>query len=453
MAYPRRHTEPFLAGAASFAQAVRTRRPTLVADPKSPTEHILSTSDTTGSPSIIFTIQSQALSADSVPIFHEGDVIRGTVQVNTTRVKALQKVNVAILGSIITGHSDKDLCFLQRKANLWPDRPSSSTTSDSETLNEVPDACTWPFSISIPPQGIVKGKPYELPEAFAEKIWPVRVKYEISLVWKTKGRFKTGQRHRLTSPFLFFPQTTCPPLTLLHERAYETRTIMPGPEENASGWESLPPRSIKVHVPGEQSSHITSTLYISKPTTFARGTALPLRLTFENPDDEVLDLLEIPSSITVVLQRKVSYLIRSTAMQPTGGGRIRHVDDVGTASWREIPCKRTGAKGYYGEISLSPHLNLTSEVDHFSIQYDVIMRPFSTTSAALDEIPLSAQNLVTSPVKIVALPALGQARPRSLVVPAYASSGPTEHQNQQRAREEFDTYARNFSPGFGGSFV
>lgn len=102
--------------------------------------------------------------------------------------------------------------------------------------------------------------------------------------------------------------------------------------------------------------------------SYSRGGVLPCSLILEGSDKDALDAFSMPSSIVVVLRRRVRYYhANSSARQ--GVAWNESFDDVGTAVWWQAPANGANhlMRQMEGEIRLAKDLRPTSAMGHFSL--------------------------------------------------------------------------------------
>ena len=131
---------------------------------------------------------------------------------------------------------------------------------------------------------------------------------------------------------------------------------------------------------------------------------IPCCLTVKGSDPTVLDSLCSPSTIVVILRRRVRFYKKTThARVDVAWNEI--LEDVGKASWWP---SRTMQSDIYtlqfeGEIQLPKDLRPSSDIGHFSISYSMVLNPFEAVGFQPD----SDVTLVSEPVEITTMHARG----------------------------------------------
>jgi len=256
--------------------------------------------------------------------------------------------------------------------------------SEGTTANKLVGHCVWPLSIPLPltatvPTGSGETKTCRLPETFLERNTRVSVQYDLTINI-SRGRLRSDNRVR--TAFGYIPSTRPDAPSLLRQLAYQQFLPIPNPTIDPDGWKGLRPVIVRGIIAGSQRVEVKSTLAIAKPLCFSRGTVIPLFLTMEGRGSQVMDLLAIPSAISVSLRRRVRFF-NSTCTSREDVAWNENVNDVVTAIWWPSTTQEASSvattRHLEGEIRLPKDLRPTSEMGHFSISYAVVLSPLKAT--------------------------------------------------------------------------
>ncbi|KAF5326885.1 hypothetical protein D9619_004143 [Psilocybe cf. subviscida] len=384
----------------------------------------------------ILTIIADGQISRQMPIFIEGQPVKGRVQLMLDKPDAIQSVTINVLGQFITGaNQGEQLSFIDISHTLWTqtdgeprnvnsgDGDSSPTTPNPPTKysGKLVGNYTWSFSIDLPKQVVVPyGKQNEPqiftpPQTFNERHTRASINYEVSL---RLGRNKLRVDHRIPAAFGYIPITRPPPMPPLRLQAYAQGTSLLGPTIDPDGWHSTDAVSIKGRAFNSRAFNIQCKLFLAKPLAYTRGSVIPLCLRLESPDAQVLDMLSNPKAIVTRMRRRIKYHYNAEKTVESFAWRDA-IDHSQLALWwpsAEGSEDRHGRVRYVnGELHLRSDIKPTSAMSSFRVEYSIVLFQFDAVGVDCSESP---EDLIEQPVDIVTAYAPG-ARPRMLAPPGY----------------------------------
>ncbi|PFH53152.1 hypothetical protein AMATHDRAFT_55616 [Amanita thiersii Skay4041] len=390
---------------------------------REPTEHVYHLSEGKGNPWATLKVYSSAKSTKSLPTFFEKEPVTASLEVHAEKGDSIQQITAIVTGRLITGASSSDeLTFLCETLPIWAKSPTiHRVPSHSEGASgaKLLGKCEWPISITLPkavniPNANGEACFYRLPETFLERHTKVSIQYDLT-IYISRGKLRANSQ--IKTAFGFVPSTRPSPFSVPRQLAYQQGTPLPGPLDDPEGWKILRPVSARGIMFKSRKVEVRCTFSLAKPLSYTRGSVLPCRITLEGNDVATLDAFSMPSSIAVVLRRRVRwYHQTSSARQDVAWNDS--VEDVGTAVWWPSGDGRTDrfTRHLEGEIRLAKDLRPTSAMGHYSLSYSVVLCPFDISNLSSDPAPL-----LSEPVEITTMHAKGP-RPVAYSPPAYEHS-------------------------------
>jgi len=247
---------------------------------------------------------------------------------------------------------------------------------------------------------------------------------------------------------LYLPITRAEPPSPLRQLAYSEGTDIVGPDGDPEGWKTLPPVKITGTLFDTRQVDVDCALSIANPTTYARGSMIPVVITLTSQDEQALDVLSAPTAIRLYLLRirtlgpfatddtvvqrsdKVFYdqivkavwwNSREVADMPKPEDRA--VDDSGKASLPPTDLE-LGKRTLNGEIRLNSTLKPSFVFPRFSLRYHLALQPFDSPGFVSSS--KGHEYLHQEPVVITTLNAPG-VMPRSLAPPGYVPPEGTDY--------------------------
>jgi len=374
-------------------------------------QHDFNLKDSKGREWLLLKVNSRAKGVKQLPLFHNGDRVTGSVDLDFDKTSGVQAVSIAVTAGV-TAVGQDEARFLYVPNTLW----------DSKAVAKTSGRHSWPFTlalpseISIPSKSNQANRTYKLPPSFSERASPAYIEYKV-IVTVRRGLFKTNQT--LVTALVYLPYWRAESPSLLRRTAYQNGTPLLGPEADPDGWKPLPTVTITGTLFNSREIELQCTLLIAQPLSFARGSPIPLFLTITSEDEQALDLLAAPGAMKLYLLR--SRVLGADATEETVS-RSDHVlrERVGIASfWSSSDSGSAPPKGYrkmQGELHINSALKSSFVFPGFSLRYNLAMFPpqapgFSCKAA-------SDEPLLTEAVNIASSEAVGIAA-RSYAPPGY----------------------------------
>jgi len=397
-----------------------TRRNTLAqpAVQHEPTEHVYLLTEK-NRPWVILKLYSSAKSSKSLPTFFEKENINGTLEINADRGDSIQSISAIVTGRIITGaNASGSFTFLNQSLPIWsksPDVPRVPSPSEGASKSKLLGHCEWPLSIPLPrtvtvQTGTGSMETCRLPETFLERHTSASIQYDFT-IQISRGMLRTDSH--LKTAFGYVPSSRPEPPSLLRQFAYQQSAPLPGPSSDPDGWKNLRPVTARASIHGS-SVEVQCLLSLAKPLTYTRGSILPCFLTLQSAENKALDAFAAPSAIHLNLQRRVRFFSKHSN-SPMDNFWHESIDEMGSATWWPSAGNRShpDARYFEGEIKLAKDLRPSTAVGHFSISYQVVLRPFDISAGESDH-----RSLLSEPVEIVTMHSKGP-RPQAYAPPSY----------------------------------
>ncbi|KAF9466643.1 hypothetical protein BDZ94DRAFT_1212834 [Collybia nuda] len=359
-------------------------------------------------------VKSRASSPKSQPMFLQGDVIVGRVELHLEKAETVKGIMIAIeAGTTVVGQ--EEFKFLDEKQTLWA--PGLDGVKNTPKLK---GRYTWPFRLILPSMIPVMGakgkekKTYNLPPYFSERAGPVYIDYRL-VVTVRRGPLRVNQT--LTTIFGYQPVTIPEAPSQLRQLAYKQGTPILVPGEDPDGWKVLPVVHVKGTLFEVKRVEVKCTLAIALPLTYAVGSPMPLILTLKSPDTQALDVLSAPNAIRLHLIRSMT-----TGSDATDEGMTRRTDNyflegVGQAYFWTSSEQDGNKRVLQGELEISRNLKPSFVFPRFTIQYHLELLPFKAPGfvSAIMEGDVA---LLTEKVTIATMQTPG-ITPRSRAPPGY----------------------------------
>ncbi|PPR02623.1 hypothetical protein CVT24_002194 [Panaeolus cyanescens] len=374
------------------------------------TEHQRSLETAKGRKWLSIFVKSRAGTPASLPVFFQGDVIAGRVEIDLDKAESSKGVTISIqAGTTFVGQEEE--VFLKDEKSLWI--PSGN---DGGKLS---GKRSWPFEFSLPDEVQVKnpdtGKtsPYRLPPHFNERASAAYIDYRLVVTIK-RGFLRVNQT--LVTSFGYHIATT-PGLPSTWRRiAYSEGTPLLGPDADPEGWKLLPWVTNKVKLFNSQDVQFESSLAIATPLEYGGGTTIPLVMTIKCQNEQLLDLLSDPSTVRVRLARSLS-----TGADATDDNAIRRTDnhfieEVGRAFFWVSPTLDKDKREFQGEIEVTKDLKPSFVFPRFTVRYSLDVQPFVAVGLA-NTVPESSV-VLSEKVSIMSRATPGL-RSRSYAPPGY----------------------------------
>ncbi|KAF4614118.1 hypothetical protein D9613_007827 [Agrocybe pediades] len=311
-------------------------------------------------------VKSRSPESASLPVFVEGDVISGRVEVDLDKAESSKAVTVAILAGTTFVGQDEEL-FLKQEKTLWEGSKLSGKRS-------------WPFSFDLPREVTIKEPDtqkeasYCLPPHFSERASPAYIDYRIVVKVK-RGFLKVDQK--LVTKFAYQPVTIAGQPSALRRLVYSEHSALLGPEGDPEGWKVLPPLAMKGKIFNTEEVELTCTLAVASPLSYAVGSPIPLIMTIVGEDTKALDVLTT-SREGINLRLRRSMATGSDATNDSGVRRSDNhfVEECGGAVFWIVeggPKKRV----LHGELDISKTLKPSFKFPRFTIRYFLELLPFT----------------------------------------------------------------------------
>jgi len=276
----------------------------------------------------------------------------------------------------------------------------------------------WPFEFTLPKEVEVldqkEKKMYPLPPSFTERTSYVYINYKITL---SVRRSALGVNESLSANFAYVPITKPDLPSPIVQMAYAENVPLVGPEVDPEGWHTVPPTTVTGTLFNAKPVNVDFTLALIKPLSYARGSAMPLRLTFTGADEQALDILSSPNATSILLKRSLDVGSHATT-EDSGHHPKNFVETIARAVfWPAKHASTIGTRVLEGEIKLRQTFKQSVVFPHFTVRYHLEVHPFEVVGFA--HVPHVAGPLLTQPVNITSFHATGIVM-RPFAPPEYA---------------------------------
>nr|GAT60473.1 predicted protein [Mycena chlorophos] len=306
------------------------------------------------------------LSSATEPTILQGTPVSGSVQLDLQSLSAgtdsVHAVHLTVRGQTQGGNPDGigiPAVFLEIKKELW--------TRNAGTAGENPGPQgeqSLPFAIDLPSEIIKQGKAYPLPASFGTELGYFTVEYHVELR-VVRSMFHLGS-DKLHAKFKYFALTTAAAPSPLRALAYQENSPLLGPDADPDGWASKV-FSIKGRAFASRDVDIQVKISLAKPFSYTRATSIPVAMSIESTDAEVVDLLSAPRAPILILecttqQNALNYHTTSEV--------------AGQAVWWTVPGQPKGH--LMGEIHLKSSLYPSTDFAPygFRVLYSLVFFPF-----------------------------------------------------------------------------
>ncbi|KAH0832895.1 hypothetical protein J3R83DRAFT_11847 [Lanmaoa asiatica] len=376
-------------------------------------QHTLSLQDGKGFKWLTLITSSRASASTSLPIFYEGDVVSGQVDLDVFKSESIKGISVKVTaGTTLVGQEEQ--LFLNSETDLWTS--SMPLPDGSKVAKFAKGKYSWPFSLTLPTEVEVQDqktkRKFPLPTSFSERASTGYVDYRLIITVK-RGMLRVDKT--LMTTFAYVPVTRPELPSRMLQKAYKENLPLVGPEGTVfavtgfidlnlntgdpDGWHTLPPLNIQGTLFDSHTAEVTLSL------TYGRGTAIPLWLTLTGNDEQALDLLSIPKVVRILLVRSLA-----TGSDATNDTDHRtdnsFFENVARAVfWAPEDYRGPGQRVLQGEVDIKGSLKPSTLFPRFTISYHLDLQPFEAAgfvATAPKSTPLLRQK-----VTIANFPALG----------------------------------------------
>ncbi|KII85090.1 hypothetical protein PLICRDRAFT_45202 [Plicaturopsis crispa FD-325 SS-3] len=368
-------------------------------------------------------VKSRAPNEKVAPVFVEGDVVSGRVELDLESAEKVKGVTITVKGGTTSVGQEEEV-FLEISEDLWTPSMGIPGETSSPSSSKLKGHFSWPFSLTLPRETTLvekKGSPpvtFALPPTFSERASPAYIDYRIVATIK-RPALKVNQT--LAATFGYQPVSRAPPPSPLRQKAYKEGLSLFGPEGDPEGWNELPQIRITGTLFEKRTVEIecrVRALAIATPLKYALASPIPLTMTLSSTDDEALDLLSKSSSIRLYLVRSLAF--GSDASTETTVRRSNNFfkESMGRAAFWPASegMAEAGKRTLQGEIDVPRTLKPSFVFPRFAVRYTVDLLAFDAPGFA-PSTPTTAE-LSSTPMTLVTAPAAGITA-RSYAPPGY----------------------------------
>lgn len=367
-------------------------------------EHTISLEDSKGHKWLLLSVKSRSPTPEFWPAFCSGDLISGSVTMDILKPESSKAIVVTVTAATtLIGQEGHEFLVIEKE--LWT---PATTLPDGSTVPKLGKGhYTWPFEITLPNETEVldckEKKKFPLPPSFTERASPAYINYKIAVIVK-RGVLKVN--HTLTTDFTYVPITKPELPSSMLQKACKENIPFVGPEGDPEGWHILPPVAITGTLFGAKRANVDFSLALAKPLTYARGSAMPLWLTFTGTDEQALDLLANHQAIRVFLKRSLA-----TGSDATSEHAGKHSDNffveitARAVFWPARGTSTTGKRLLQGEVNLKKTFKQSVVFPRFTVRYHLEVHPFEAIGFV--HAPAVSGPLLTQPVNLTSFHATG----------------------------------------------
>ncbi|KAG1738345.1 uncharacterized protein EDB91DRAFT_1249262 [Suillus paluster] len=376
-------------------------------------ERTISLEDSKGHKWLLLSVKSRAPTPEFWPAFCTGDLISGSVTLDLVKSQSSKAIIVTAATTLIGQEGQP---FLVIEKELWS--PAKALPDGSMVSKLEKGHYTLPFEIPLPHETEVvdhkEKKIFPLPPSFTERASPAYINYKITVIVK---RGALGVNQTLTTDFTYVPITKPELPSSMLQKAYRENTPLVGPEGDPEGWHILPSVAVTGTLFGAKRASVEFNLALTKPLSYARGSAMPLWLTFTGTDEQALDSLANPQAIRIFLKRSLA-----TGSDATKDDVGKHTDSffVETIAravfWPARDASTTGKRALQGEVNLKKTFKQSVVFPRFAVRYHLEVHPFEAVGFVHP--PTVSGPLLTLPVNVTSLRSTGFVM-RSFAPPEY----------------------------------
>jgi hypothetical protein len=384
-------------------------------------ERTVSLEDSKGHKWLLLSVKSRAPTSEFWPVFCAGDVISGSVTLDILKSESSQDIVVTVTATTASvGQEGQGFLAIEKK--LW--NPAMVLPDGSMMSKLEKGRYTWPFKIALPDKTEVldhkEKKRFPLPPSFTERASPAYINYKIAVIIK-RGALKVNQT--LATDFAYVPITKPELPSPMLQKAYKENISLVGPEGDPEGWYILPSVTVTGTLFGAKRGNVDFNLALAKPLSYARGSAMPLWLTFTGTDEQALDLLANYQAIRVFLKRSLATGSGATSDHP---GKYTDKSFAQTMAravfWPARDASTAGKRVLQGEVKLKQTFKQSVVFPRFSVRYHLEVHPFEAVGFV--HTPQVSGPLLTQPVNVTSFHATGIVM-RSFAPPEYAEESET----------------------------
>ncbi|KAG2075333.1 hypothetical protein BDR04DRAFT_1150147 [Suillus decipiens] len=378
-------------------------------------ERTISLEDSKGHKWLFLSVTSRAPTSESWPVFCAGDLILGNVTLEVLKSESSKAIVVTVTASTtLIGQEEQK--FLVIEKDLWT--PAMALPDGSVVPRLEKGHYSWPFEIALPNETEVldrkEKKSFPLPPSFTERASPAYINYKITITIK-RNALRVNQT--LTTDFVYIPITKPELPSPMFQKACQENIPFIGPEGDSEGWYILPPVTVTGTLFGAKRGNVDFNLALAKPLSYARGSAMPLWLTFTGTDEQALDLLANDQAIHIFLMRSLA--TGSDATNDQAGKRTGSFVNIMARAvfWPARDGSTIGKRVLQGEVSLKKTLKQSVIFPRFSVRYHLEVHPFEAVGFVHE--PHVSGPLLTQPVNVTSFNATGIVM-RPFAPPKYA---------------------------------
>ncbi|KAI9439829.1 hypothetical protein H4582DRAFT_2215878 [Lactarius indigo] len=389
-------------------------------------EHRYALQDKNGCDWLSFKVQSRAADAKHMPLYLEGDTIKGEVRLDLAKAETLKGLTITIRAGTTAVGQEEEL-FLDKTEPVWT--PASSSEA------KVVGSHTHTFSITIPRDAVVAPVPkatpkrFSLPPTFSERASPAYIDYKLYVTVR-RGGLRVNSK--LSTSFAFLPRTVADPPSPLRALVYAEGGAVLGPDVDPQGWKVFDPVKITGTLFNARNVSVQCTLAMATPLTYASNSPVPLLLTLRGTDVQALDLFVTAPCLHLL--RTVA--IGSEAAEETGPRRSNNTfvssvakgvfwpHEAGTGAGAEVGSGMgatgdPGVRALRGELFIPKGTKQSFAFPRFACRYSIVLLPPQvpgfTPTTALDD-PLLMERIT---VTLASAPGI---TPTSQIPPGYEAS-------------------------------
>ncbi|KAG8213462.1 hypothetical protein J3R82DRAFT_11980 [Butyriboletus roseoflavus] len=358
--------------------------------------YTISLQDEKGFKWLILAVSSRASASTSLPVFYEGDVISGQVDLDVLKSESIKCISIKITaGTTLVGQEEQ--LFLNTETNLWI--PSMSLPDGSQVAKLATKKYSWPFSLALPAEIEVQDqktkKKFPLPTSFSERASTGYIDYKLIVTIK-RGMLRVDQT--LMTAFAYLPVTRPELPSPMLQKAYKEGLHLVGPEGDPDGWHTLPPLIIQGILFNSHPAEVTLNLALAKPettnkpSTSSQSPRKPSSSSFVHWPQ-----VPMPQTIPTIGQTIVS----------SKTSHAQYFGAVGTTGAKE-------QRVLHGEVDVKKSFRPSTLFPRFTISYRLDLQPFETAGfvvTAPKSTPLLRQKVTIANFPAFGIPVCSRAPP------------------------------------------
>ncbi|KAJ3903972.1 hypothetical protein F5879DRAFT_1010172 [Lentinula edodes] len=352
-------------------------------------------------------VRSRAKSAASPPIYTEGDVVSGRVELHFDKPEKIKGINIAMQGGT-TAVGQEEIIFLDATQEIWsPDPKQGKSGERLQGKYALPFKFVLPKEVTMTLSKNNKAE-FKLPPNFSERASPSYIDYKL-IVTVRRGLFLANMT--LSHYFAYVPLTTPPLPSTLRQMSYRSGTGLIGPDRDRYGWKVVGP------------AKLAGTLFNVRKTglecelAFPVRSPIPLFLTLRSNDEQALDILSSPSAIRVFLVRSLANGSDAVDDDVVRRSNNFFVESAGQAVFWSAS-RDKNSRTLQGELEVRHGVKPSFVFPRFAIRYSLDLLPFAAPGFQLDTTANGDSVLLSETVTICTTHAPGIV-PRSYTPPGY----------------------------------